>query len=234
MCISANGLAAIFHGKIYVGGAYAVAGLEQLTDYIILPFTRKSTAATELCKLKVIKFLTEADNLVVQLLASRSHKGEIVILHTEVNLVDNLKQINLELHCGEDRTIHLNVEFSTIKPAVYVSAERAPETKELDIVLLDKAKSSKIVKLLVAEGESAKMVNLCIDFLAHFLSKLHSAIATLEDILAVEVSVLVKHHLVHIKLIEVSIKQRYDARREFHHSFYSFFLSFSINIISFF
>jgi hypothetical protein len=223
--ISADGLAAIFHCEIYIGSTYTVAGLKKLTNYIVLPFTRKSTAATELCKLKVIKFLTEADNLVVQLLASRSHKGEIVILHTEVNLVDNLKQINLELHCGEDRTIHLNVEFSAIKPAVYVSAERAPETKELDIVLLDKAKSSKIVKLLVAEGESAKMVNLCIDFLAHFLSKLHSAIATLEDILAVEVSVLVKHHLVHIEFVKVGIQQGNDTGREFHHSFFipSFF-----------
>jgi hypothetical protein len=232
--ISANGLAAILHCKVYVRSAYTVAGLEQLADYIVLPFTRKSTAATELCKLKVIEFLTKADNLVIQLLTSGRHKGEIVILHTEINFVDNLKQINLELHCREDGTVHLNVEFGAIKPAVYISAERAPETKELNVVLLDKAKSGKIVELLVAEGERAKMVNLCIDFLTHFLGKLHTAIAALEDILTVEISVLMEHHLVHIKLIEVSIKQRYDARREFHHSFYSFFLSFSINIISFF
>jgi hypothetical protein len=241
VCISTNGLTAILHGKVYIGGAYAVAGLEQLTNYIVLPFTRKSTAAAELCELEVVLLLTEAENFELKSFSRRVYQLEIVILQTEVDFIDNLQQINLKLHCGEDRAGYFNTKFTppfTVDKLVGneitidVSAQRAPEAKKFNIVALNKAKGAQIIQLLVLESESAEVVNLSINLVAHRLGELYTLIAALEDVLAVEVGVLVEHHLVHIKLIEVGIKQRYDTGREFHHRFYSFFLSFSINIIS--
>jgi hypothetical protein len=118
-----------------------------------------------------------------------------------------------------------------IKPALDISTERAPEAKKLYIVGLDETQRTEIVEFLFGKSQSAEVVNLCIDFIAHCLGKYHILVAALEDIFSVEVGVFVEHHLVHIELIEVSIKQRYDARGKFHHNLLLPFL-FSINIIS--
>jgi hypothetical protein len=45
------------------------------------------------------------------------------------------------------------------------------------------------------------MVYLCVDFIAHILCEFDVLVAALEDICAVEVGVLVEHHLVHIKFV---------------------------------
>ena len=50
------------------------------------------------------------------------------------------------------------------------------------------------------------MVNLCIDFLYHFLGEHYILVAALEDVGAVEVGVLMEHDLIHIELVEVSVK----------------------------
>jgi hypothetical protein len=232
MSISSDGLATILHSKIYIGSANAVLGFKQLLDNIVLPLTRETTTASELRKLEIVEVVPEATNLAIELLTSGFNEDVIVILHAEVYLVDNFKEIDFELHYREDGAFYLNThtEFLVL-PTLYIAAERSPKTEKFDIVALDKTERTEIVEFFVGEGESAKVVNLCIDFLNHFVGKIHTLIAALEDILAVEVGMLVKHYLIHIELVEVGIKKRYDTRGEFHHNLLLPFL-FSINIIS--
>jgi hypothetical protein len=104
------------------------------------------------------------------------------------------------------------MKLAAFEVAVDISAEGSPKTKKLDIVGLDEAKRTKIVQLLLRKSKRAKMVNLCVDFVAHFFGKYHVLVAAFKQIYSVEVSVLVEHYLVHIELIEVGVKQRHNAR----------------------
>jgi hypothetical protein len=104
------------------------------------------------------------------------------------------------------------MKFAAFKVAVDISAERPPKTKEFDIVRLDETKRAKVIEFLLRKSKRAEVVNLCVDFVAHLLSKLHIAIAALKQIYSVEIGVFVEHYLVHIELVEVGIKQRYDTR----------------------
>jgi hypothetical protein len=87
-----------------------------------------------------------------------------------------------------------------------------PQTEELYIVGLNEAKGRQIVKLFIGEVQGAEVINLSIDFFTHFLCKSNALVAALEQIYTVQVGVLMEHYLVHVKLIEVGIKQGHDTR----------------------
>jgi hypothetical protein len=101
---------------------------------------------------------------------------------------------------------------------VYIAAEGSPKTKELNIVILDKAKRIEIIKLFIGESESTEVVDLGVNLLNHFISKHNAFVTALEDVYAVKVGVLMEHNLVHIELVEVSVKEGYNAGSEFHHN----------------
>jgi hypothetical protein len=182
--------------------------LYEFANRVVLPFTTQTAATAKLCEVEIVDISTETVHLADELFFCGINKRDIVIFHTEVNLVDNLKEINLKLHYREERAIYLKMKtVICVSIASNISAEGSPKTEELNIVGLDKTEGAKIFKLFIGEGESAEVVNLCIDFLNHFIGKFHIIVATLEDILAVDISMLVEHYLVHIKFIEVSIKK---------------------------
>ncbi len=60
------------------------------------------------------------------------------------------------------------------------------------------------------------MVDLSIDFLKHLRSENHAFVAAFKMILPNQIGVLMKNHLVHIELVEISIQQRYNDRVKFH------------------
>jgi hypothetical protein len=194
-----------------------MAGSQQFTNYIILPLATQTAATAKFCELEVIQFVAETTDFAVKLLSCCRSKCHIVILHTEVNLIDNFKKINLELHYREQRSGYLDTEFTFAvfiadKIAVDISTERSPQTKELDIVGFDEAKRTKIVQLFLGKGESAEVVYLSVDFLTHFHCELDVLIATLKQINSVEIGMLVKHYLVHIEFVKVGVKQRHNTR----------------------
>jgi hypothetical protein len=146
----------------------------------------------------------------------------IVILHTEVDLINNLKKVDFKLHNREQRSGHLDTKFTfpftffilciCNKIAVDISTKRSPQTKKFDIVRLDEAKRAKIVQFFLGKSKCAKMVYLCVDFIAHLHCELDILIAAFEQIYSVEIGMLVEHYLVHIEFIKVCIKQRYNTR----------------------
>jgi hypothetical protein len=112
------------------------------------------------------------------------------------------------------------MKLTIFKPAVYILAERTPQAEELNIVRLDKTQRREIFQLVILEGQGAKMVNLRIDLIAHFLREDYILIAALEQIDTVQISVLMEHNLIHIKLIEVGVKQGHNTRGQLHHILY--------------
>jgi hypothetical protein len=128
--------------------------------------------------------------------------------HAKIYLVDYLKEINLKLHNGKEWSRHFNIELTSIlsKMTLYISTKWTPKTKELNIVMLDEAKRTKVIKFFICESECTEVINLCIDFIAHLRSEYYIFVATFEEIDTFKISVLMEHYLVHRKLVEVSIK----------------------------
>jgi hypothetical protein len=131
--------------------------LEKFLYGIILPLAGKATTATELCELEVIEFIAgEAENLVIETLASGLNENEIVILHTKIDLVNDFKKVNLEERNGEERTTYFNAKFTLARLvayeiAIYIATKRSPKTEELNIVRLDKTERAEISQLLIGE-----------------------------------------------------------------------------------
>jgi hypothetical protein len=221
--VGANGSATILHCEGDVGGADAVIEFEKFLYGIVLPFAGEATTATELCELEVIEFIAgEAEDFIEKTLAGGLNEVQVVILHTEINLIDDFKKVNLEEGNREEGAAYFNAEFAfpftffilciCDKIAIDISAQRSPQTEELNIVGLDKAKGTKISQLFIGESECAEMVYLCIDFIAHRGRKFHVLVATFEKIFSVEVGVLVEHYLSHCKFVKVSVKKRHNTR----------------------
>jgi hypothetical protein len=216
--VGADGSTTILHCESDVGGADAIIEFEKFLYGVVLPFAGEATTATELCELEVIEFITrEAKYLGKQTLTGRLNKAQVIILHTEINLIDDFKKVNLEEGNREEGTAHFDAEFAlaifvAYNIAIDIATQRSPKTEELNIVGLDKTKGAKISQLFIGESESAKMVYLCVDFIAHRNREFHVLVATLEEIFSVEVGVLVEHYLSHCKLIKVGVKKRHNTR----------------------
>ena len=217
--VGADGSTTILHCEGDVGSADTIIELEKFLYGIVLPFAGEATTATELCELEVIEFITrEAENFIEKTLTSGLNEVQVVILHTEIDLIYDFEQINLKERHGEEGTTYFDAEFAFIPRlvaydiAIDIATEGSPKTEELNIVGLDKTERAEISQLFIGKGESAKMVYLCVDFITHRGREFHVLIATLEEVFAIEVSVLVKHYLTHCKFIEVSVKQGYYTR----------------------
>jgi hypothetical protein len=190
VCISSDGLTTILHREIYIGSANAVFGFKQFLNNIVLPLARETTAASELRELEIVEVVLEAANLTIELLTSSLNEDVIVILHTEVYLINNLKKIDFKLHYREQGSGHLNTEFTIAafiadKITVDISTKRSPQTKKLNIVGLDEAKRAKIVQFFLRKSKCAEMVYLCVDFVAHLCRKLNILVTAFKQIYSV-------------------------------------------------
>jgi hypothetical protein len=223
MSVGANRSTTILHCESNIGGADAIIEFEKFLYGIILPFAGEATTATELCELEVIEFIAgEAENFIEKTLASGLNEVQVVILHTEINLINDFKKVNLKEGNREKGAAHFNAEFAfpftffilciCDKIAIDISAQRSPQTEELNIVGLDKTEGAKISQLFIGESECAEMVYLCIDFIAHRGRKFHVLVATFEEIFSIELGVLVEHYLSHCKFVKVGVKKRHNTR----------------------
>jgi hypothetical protein len=216
--VGADGSATVLHREGDVRSADAIIKFEKFLYGIILPFAGEATTATELCELEVIEFIAgEAENFIEKTLAGGLNEVQVVILHTEINLIDDFKKVNLKEGNREKGTAHFNAEFALARFIAYeiaidVSTKRSPKTEELNIVRLDETERAKISQLFIGESECAEMVYLCIDFIAHRGRKFHVLVATFEEIFSVEIGVLVEHYLSHCKFVKVGVKKRHNTR----------------------
>jgi hypothetical protein len=207
VCVGTDRSATIFHCERNVRSTNTIIELEKFLYGIILPLAGKATTATELCELEVVEFIAgEAEDFVIETLTSRLNENEVVILHAEIDLIDDFEKVNLKERNGEERTTYFNAKFTLARLVAYeiaidISTKRPPKTEELNIVGLDKTERTEISQLFVSESECAEMVYLCVDFVAHRDCEFHVLIATLEEIFSVEVGVLVEHYLSHCKFV---------------------------------
>jgi hypothetical protein len=216
--VGANGSTAILHCEGDVRGANAIIEFEKLLYSIVLPFAGESTTTTELCELEVIEFIAcKAKHLVNETLAGGLNEADIIILHTEIDLVDDFEKVNFEERNREERAAYFDAEFALTRliayeVAIYIAAKRSPKTEKLNIVGLDKTEGAEIGQLFISERKRAEMVDLSVDFIAHRGREFHVLVATFKEIFSVEVGVLVEHYLSHCKFVKVGVKKRHDTR----------------------
>ena len=141
MGIGADGGQIVFHGKPDVGGAHQVVGLlGQTANHDLLPIPGEPSAAAEFCQREGVFAGVEVSDLLIQPLLRGFQQHVIVVLHPEVDLVDDLQQVNLKLHGGEQRTPHHHGQLALgAQLGLHVVADRMPEAEELHIVVLDKS-----------------------------------------------------------------------------------------------
>ena len=199
----------VFHCQIYVGGADALVRLGGKPAHnLVLPFSGQSAAAAEFGKAEGIGSVAERLDFPVQPLLGGFTQGVIVVAHPEVDLVDDLKQIDLKLHGREQRPVHHDVQLSLVRAADRdVIPDWVPQAQELHVVVLDKADRAQIVQLLLPEAQGAQMIDLGADLLYHFFGEHDVLVAALKEVLAAQVRVLVEDHLVHVEFVKVRIQK---------------------------
>jgi hypothetical protein len=205
--IGANRGTAILHSERNVRCADAIVEFEKLLYGIVLPLAGEATTTTELCELEVIEFVAgETEDFIIETLAGGLNENEVVILHAEIDFIDDFEKVNLEERDREERTAYFDAEFAIALfiynyIAIHISTKRSPKTEELYIVGLDKTERAEISQLFIGKGECAEMVYLCVDFIAHLYGERHVLVATFEEIFSIKVGVLVEHYLSHCKLV---------------------------------
>ena len=208
----------VLHRKIDIRGADAFVSLltEPPHDHI-LPFARQSSAAAEFGKSECIRAVVQCFDLRVQLFLRRSAQPFVIKLHPEIDLVDDLQQVDLKLHRGEQRAVHNDLQLAVfIELCGHIIADRMPQAQKFDIIILDEADRAQIIQLLLLEAQRAEMVDLLVDLLHHLRRKDNAFVAAFEIILAAEIGVLVKNDLIHIEFIQIGVQQGNDNRIEFH------------------
>ena len=218
MGVGADGLQAVLHRQPHVGGADAVGGfLGEAADDHVLPLAGEAAAAAEFGELEGVLACLEVRDLLVQLLFCRGAQGCVVVLHAEVDLVDNLQQVDLELHGGEERAAYGNVQVTAHAQAdIHIIADGPPQAQELHIVALDEADGAQIVQLRFGEGQRAEVVDLRVDFVEHVLGEGHIRVAAAEVVLAAEIGMLVEDDLIHVEFVQVCVQQGGDDRLKLH------------------
>ena len=227
--ISADGLEAVLPRQIHIGGSHAVfrfAG--EAAHHLILPFPGQTAAAAELRKAEGVLAGAEILDLPVQAFLRRSPESGIIVLHAEIDLIDDLQQIDLKLHGGKQRAPDDDVQAATGRQGgLHIIPDRMPQAQKLHIVVFDKADGTQIIQFLFRKAQGAEMVDLGIDLLEHLPGEHHALIAAAEIVLAAQVGMLVEDHLIHIELVQVGIQQRLNdgfqlhGERSLHHG--SFF-----------
>jgi hypothetical protein len=193
----------VLHGEIHVGGTYAVLCFvtKTLNDHV-LPLSGKSSPTAEFRKLEAILPVVEILDLPAQLFFGGFSQRLIVISHAEVNLVDDLQKIDLKLHGREQRPVDHNGKLALLRSGNgNVIAERVPKAQKLHVVILQEANGTEIFQLVLLEAKLAKMIDLCVDLLHHFLGEDDALVSALEIIFPAKISVLMEDHLIHIEFI---------------------------------
>ena len=185
MCICADRSYIVLHCKVNIGSTHALVCLgAQTLHHNVLPLAGKASAAAELRKLECICAVIESLYLCVKALLSGLSQLLVIELHAEVDLVDNFKEIYLELHCREQRSVNNYLKLTVaVKLSSNVVADRSPQSQELNVVVLDKAYGAEIVQLFFLECERAEVVDLVVYLLHHFGSENNVLVAALEVVL---------------------------------------------------
>ena len=141
----------------------------------------------------------------------------IVKIHAEIDLVDDLQQIDLKLHGGEQRTLDDHGQLP-VRAQIrgHILPDGMPQAQEFHIVTLDEADGTQIVQLLPGKAKGAQEIDLAVDLRQHLRGKADALIAALEVVFAVEIGMLVENDLIHIEFIQVGIQQGKDNGFEFH------------------
>jgi hypothetical protein len=193
----------VLHGEIHVGGTYAVLCFvaKTLNDHV-LPLSGKSSPTAEFRKLEAILPVVEILDLPAQLFFGGFSQRLIVISHAEVYLVDDLQKIDLKLHGGEQRPVDHNGKLALLRSGNgNVIAERVPKAQKLHVVILQEANGTEIFQLVLLEAKLAKMIDLRVDLLHHFLGEDDALVSALEIIFPAKIGVLMEDHLIHIEFI---------------------------------
>ena len=208
MSIGSDGSQVVHLGEVHVGSTDHVVGLFSKTlDGQTFKLSGKTTSAAELSELEVVLAILESLDLSIQTLLGGSQKFIVVVLKSEVYFVYDLQKIDLKLHGAEKRSADDDGELAVIEICMYVISQRMPETKEFHVVGFDEADASQIIQLLVIKGQSAKMIDLSVDFFKHLLGEYYAFVSAFEVIFSVKICVFVKDDLVHVELVKVCVKK---------------------------
>ena len=212
MGIGADGGQIILHGKIHVGGSGAVFRLlGEAADHLVLPGPGQPTAAAELGKAEGIFAGIEVLDLLLQLLPGRGLQHGVVVVHPEIDLVDDLQQVDLKLHGREHGPRYGQFQLSLVRQSrVDIFPDGVPQPQELHIVPLDEADRAQVVQLCLGKAQGAQVVDLGIDLRKHLLRKNDALVSALEAVFSDQVRVLVKDHLIHIEFVQVRIQKGCD------------------------
>ena len=218
MCIGADRRDVVLHGKIDIRCTDAVFRFgNEASDNDVLPFAGEPSAAAEFREFEGIGAVIHRLDLCIEACLCGSAQCLIVILHPEVNFIDNFQQINLKLHGRKQRAVHNNLQFAVfIELCGHIVADRMPEPQKFHIVILDKTDRAQVIQFFLPEAERAEMVNLIVDLLHHFRCENDALVAAFEIILTAEIGVLVENDLIHIEFVEVSVQQGNDNRFKLH------------------
>ena len=218
MCIGTDRRDIVFHRKIDIGSTDAVFCFgDETPHHNILPLAGEPSATAEFREFECVGPVVHRTDLRVQPLLGRFPQFFVIILHPEIDLVDNLEQIDLKLHRGKERAVHNDAQFSVfVQLRRHIVTDRMPQPQEFDIIVFDKANGAQVVKLLLLEAKCAEMVDLLVDLLHHLRRKDDTLAPAFEVILAAEISVLVENDLIHVELIQIRVQQRNHDRFQLH------------------
>ena len=208
MRIGADGGEVVLHREIDVGGTGAALCFgRKPADNNVLPFAGESAAAAELCKGKGIGAVVQRFDLFVQLFFCRFQERIIIVRHAEVNFVDDLQEMDLELHRGEQRTFDNDGELAAFtQRCCDILPDGMPQTEKFYIVVFDEADGTQIVELILAESQGTEMVDLGVDLLEHFGCELHILVTAFKVVFSAQIGMFMEDDLIHIEFIQVGVE----------------------------
>ena len=218
MGIGADGLQTVFLRQVYIGGAHTVPGFRgQPLHHHILPLPGESPAAAKLREFEGVLPGPEISDFPVQLLLRAAAKLGIVKLHTEVHLVDDLQQVDLKLHGGEQGPLYHHGKLPILAEAgSHILPDGMPQPQKLHIVILDEPDGAEVIQFLPGKAKGAQMVDLRVDLAEHFLGKYHAFIAAFEMVFPAQVGVFMEDDLIHVEFVQVGVQQRDYNGFQFH------------------